>query len=100
MSEVCAISLTFSLNLRLTNPKHIFIQNSFSGLNFMNSLKSMGTELYTYHHIIAISTPLNWFGPRLRDTKVAALIEMVWNGSCENPWEELLEQVWMFVFLC
>jgi hypothetical protein len=52
------------------------LYDSFSGLKFMNGLNSMGTKFYTYHHIIVISTPLNWFGPRLRDITIATLIEM------------------------
>jgi hypothetical protein len=64
----------FSYNLRFTTSQHIW--NSSSGLTFMNWLKSVGIGFCTYHHIIAISTPLNWFGPRLRDITVATLVKM------------------------
>jgi hypothetical protein len=39
-------------------------------------MKNMGTKFYIYHHIIAISTPMNWFGPRLRDITIATLAKM------------------------
>jgi hypothetical protein len=32
--------------------------------------------LHTHHQIITISTPLNWFGTRLRDITVATLVKM------------------------
>jgi hypothetical protein len=48
---------------------------------------------------LAISTPVNLFGPRLtiRDTTMGTLVEM---EVVTKMWEESLEQVCMFVFLC
>jgi hypothetical protein len=49
---------------------------------------SMGTEFYIYHHIIAIWTPLNWFGPWLKDIPTSDFIE---NGfgveAVKKMWE-------------
>jgi hypothetical protein len=39
-------------------------------------LKNNGTKIYVYHHIIAISTPLKWFGPRLKDIIIATFDKM------------------------
>jgi hypothetical protein len=41
----------------------------------MDWLQSMATKFYIYH-IIAVSTPLNWFGLRLRYITIAALVEI------------------------
>jgi hypothetical protein len=59
----------------------------------MNWLKSMGTKSYTYHDIIAISTPLNWFGPRIRHTTVAALVKM---GLEWKLWKECGRNYFIF----
>lgn len=58
----------------------------------------MVNKFYAYHHIIAVSTPLNWFGLRVRDITVTTLVEMGSEWKLKKT-EELLEQVYMFVFL-
>jgi hypothetical protein len=40
-----------------------------------NFIKDHGHKVYIYCHIIAISTPLNLFGPKLRATLVEVGLE-------------------------
>jgi hypothetical protein len=54
-----------------------------------------GLSFYVYHYIITISTPLNYFGPKLEDAIIVILFK-IWTENVKGTY---LEEVCMFGFV-